>query len=277
MNVGGIAKGITKIMRTRQFKFVLSMIGIGVTTTTAITGTIMAVEHVKEAKEDKLRSLPEEERPEYPADIKLTAGETFAAVWKDYIPMGVSAGLTIFDIVNLYKGLSKEIIALNGVVGGYEATVQHLQDKVVEKLGEKKGHEAIVEAQNEAYSEKPPVETLTKKGFLDDISDEDIIRVCVRLDHREFKTTKVLLTKAISVVNSNRDKFGEATLNDFYEVLGQPESDVGGTFKWLKDSMNDYDIDIQWNFEWSGAYTDANGQSWTYIDFTEDPKYEIDY
>lgn len=274
MNVGGIARGITKVMRTKQFKFALGVIGIGLTAATAITGTVMAQDHIDKAKEDKQRSLPEEDRPKYPEEISLTPVETFKAVWKDYIPMVVSASLTIVDFTNLYKGLSKEVIALQGVVGGYEATVQHLQDKMVEKLGDKKGHAAIVEANNEDFAENPPVEAPTKASFLKDISDDDIIRVCMKMDRREFKTTKVLLTRAMSIVNSNRDKFGEATLNDFYEALGQEASDIGDMFKWIKDTMNDYDIDIQWNFTWAGAYTDANGQSWTYINFTEDPVYD---
>lgn len=275
INATSIARGISKIAKSKKFIFAIGMVGIGLTATTAITGTVLAQKHIDEAREEKGRLLREDIDIQ-PKDVPLTKVEILKACWKDYIPCVASVSFTVCSFTKLFRALHGENLALQGMLSASEATVQHLQMKMIDKIGEKKAIPLINDAKQDAYAENPPIEELTKPSFLDGVDPDDIIRVCVEEDRRTFKTTKMQLQKAVEQINLDLHDYGKATLNNFYYNVGQPESKIGDYLVWKTDTINGYKIEIKWDNMWDGAYVDSDGHAWTYIRFSDDLAFDDD-
>lgn len=276
INASVVRNGVTKVLKSKKFIFALGIVGVGLTAVTSATGAILAKKHIEEAKEEKGRLLRDDNIEVPPEYVELTPVETVKVCWKDFVPAVASASFTICAFSKLFKTISGENLALQGMLSVSEATVQHLESKMIDKIGEKKAAPIITDAKQESFSENPPVEKPTKTSFLEGANADDIIRVCVDSDMRTFKTTKLLLQKAMEQINLDLHDYGETSLNNFYEYVGQPDSKIGDSLVWRADSMNDYKLEIIWDSMWNSAYVDSDGHAWTYIRFTKDPEFHAD-
>lgn len=266
-----IGNALTNVVGSNKFLFGLGIVGIGLTVATAITGTLIAKDHVEEAEEKKGRQLREEVNPA-PVNCELTKMETVKVVWKDYIPTAISVSITVLSFAKLFNKMSKDNAALHGLLSVSEATVQRLETHMIDKIGEKKAAEEINKVQNEMIEEqKMPLEPTKQVIYCDEQGDE-LINFCDPWSKRTFRASKVRILKALELLNLDIRDYGESSLNNFYENLGLEDSDAGNLVGWRAESMNDYKIDIIMSGSWAGAYVDNEGVSWTYLRFTKQPE-----
>lgn len=262
-----LAKTTTDILKSKKFLAGVVVVGVGLVATTAATGTVIAKKHIDEAKDNK---ETEYELNDIDEPAELTKIEVVKACWKDYLPCAAAVGLTVTAFFRLYSRFSKENAALHGLLSVSEATVEHLQQKMISEIGEKKALPIINETKQEVMDEVKPKEAKQKVLYLDSHGDE-LINFCDPWSKRTFRATKVQVCKAIEQVNLNLHDDGRALLNDFYEWLGLEDSEAGDLVGWEIDTLNSYKLDIVWDGVGAGAYTDNEGKSWTYLTFNQSP------
>lgn len=102
----------------------VAITGVGVTTGLAIRATPVAMEHIREAADKK--------------QDRLTPAETVQACYKDYIPTGISALLTMGCMgLSTKISLKRNAALATCVVAGQNALSEY-QNKVIEKFGKDK-------------------------------------------------------------------------------------------------------------------------------------------
>lgn len=147
----------------------------------------------------------------------LTIKEKFKACWKRYILVAVSGVLTIGSIILLNKVYLDREASILGLYTITNAAYQEYQNKVREKLGEKKESE-VREEINQDHIQKGNSQIIVAGGeslFYDNLSGR-------------YFTSNIETIR--SVVNEfNRDLLTEMykTLNEFYAELRLEPVDVG--------------------------------------------------
>lgn len=130
----------------------MSVAGVFVTAFLVADGTVKALEHIQDAKDEKFEAT---------GDDKLTTKETIAACAKDFTPAGVAGLLTISCGVGAY---SEKVREAGMYAVGYEGVVRALHDerglssKLKEALGPKKtqiAEEEYVNEKAQTLEEKP--------------------------------------------------------------------------------------------------------------------------
>lgn len=274
--VQNIAKTTTNILKSKKFLAGVVVVGVGLVTTTAVTGTVVAKKHLKEAEDEKYDELKQEcdDFGDDPSEIDstLTKGEIVKTVWKDYIPTAAAVGITLTAFFRLYSRFSKENAALHGLLSISETTIERLQNKMISEIGEKKALPIINDTKQEVMDKVKPKEAKQKKTTYLDSNGDELLNFCDPWSKRTFRATKVQVCKAVEQLNLNLHDDGRALLNDFYEWLGLEDSEAGDLVGWETNTLNSYKLDIVWSGIQAGAYVDNEGKSWTYLTFNESPK-----
>lgn len=212
-----MAKGV-KLKLSEHSPEILMSIGIA----SLITTTILAV-----GETPKALNLLEKTKQEVGVD-ELTAVETVRVVWKCYIPAAVSGVFGVACLIGANSVHAQRNAALAAVCKLSETAFTEYRDKVVETIGEKK-EAAVLEKVEEDRIRKQPVEKsevyVTSRGTT----------LCFDgWSGRYFESSIEEIRRAENTLNNRmlHDITGYATLNEFYDEIGLPHTEVGDMIGW---------------------------------------------
>lgn len=274
MLAGKIAKGAKKLASSNKFLFGIGMVGVGLTIGTTVVGTLIAKKHIDEKREEIKQEVADQTKISVDKvdEVKLTKVEILQTTWKDYIPTACATALTIVSFSRLFGKMHKENIALQGLLTMSEATVQRLQKKMIDELGEKKGRQKVQEVKQEVIKEqKPELYSGNQKVLKVDEHGNKILNLVDPWSLRPIQTTMVKLTKAMETVNLELHDNGECDVNTFYNALDKDESEVGSIIGWRMNSINGENIEVYVD-DRADSFVDATGEAWAILEFNRDPE-----
>lgn len=214
-NLANAAKNL-KGMLTKHSPEILTGVGIaGMVTTTilAVKATPKAVKILESHKEENEKITPVDA-------IKLT--------WKGYIPAIVTGSVSIACLIGASSANLKRNAALATAYKLSETALSEYKESVVEAIGEKK----------EKHVQEKVAEKQVKKN---PVSDKEIVitgdgkSLCYDpLSDRYFMSSMDILQKAENKLNKEmiQSVYGYASINDFYEEIGLPRTEVGNLLGW---------------------------------------------
>ena len=202
---------------------ILMGIGIG----GMITTTILAVRATPKAVR-----LMEDAKKEQEVE-KLKPLDTVKATWKCYIPAAVTGVGSVACLICSQKVNAKRNAALAAAYKLSETALTEYREQVVETFGEAKEkviHEKIAEKQIEAAPITEHEIIRTKRGTT---------RCYDPLSDRYFYSDLELIRRAENTINEHllHSICGEATINDFYDELDLPHTDLGDRMGWNTDML----------------------------------------
>lgn len=191
------------------------LMGMGVSgfifsTVWGIKATVKAVKKVEKAKEEM---------------GTITKKEVIRLVWKDYIPVAVSLGLSIPAVISSNRVSNRRNAALAAAFSISERTLQEYQDKTREIVGDKKNQEIKEAVSAERISTAGSPILVTGDG--DHLFYEPITG-------RYFKSTWGKILKAANELNADAltSNCGEITLTDWFDVIGLKGTDISDNLGW---------------------------------------------
>lgn len=209
----------------------------------------------------KALDLIEEAKNEKNVD-KLTPMETVKATWKCYIPAAISCATSVACIILANSIHAKRSAALATAYKLSETALLEYSNKVIETVGAEK-EELIRDKVAEEQIKKTPA-SQTEVIVL----GKDKTRFLDPLGGRYFETELEKVRRAESVLN--RRVIGEMymSLNEFYDEIGIPHTELGDLLGW---NVDDGMIDIR-----LPAGKDENDKPCLVIEFNVKPKYDYD-
>lgn len=221
IKINTLKKGLilTRNFIVKQSPIILTIAGV----TGVLTTIGLAVKATTEAQKLIEQKKIEEEME---VDEKLTIEETVKTAWKPYVPVAISAGLTIAAIIGSSAINEKRKAALAGLYALSETALKEYQEKIEEKGGTK----LLGQIKDEINADKvrediPPFEP-----------DEVVVGKCLvkdRLSGRIFMSSMQELRAAANDINEGilgGDMI--ASLNDFYNIIGLDDIDLGVECGW---------------------------------------------
>lgn len=201
----------------------------------------------------------------------LTPLEKAKIVWKCYIPaVGMflcSAGC----IIAANAVHEKRSAALTAAYALSETALAEYSKKVVETVGEKKDElirAAVV--QDKIDTTPVPKKENKKTGEKDVVIIGDGDTLCYdTFAGGYFRSDKNKIEKAINELNRKLLEDDFVSLNDFYDLIGQEQTEIGNLIGW-NVNIRDY-IDVRFT-----SHLNPEGKPCLAISFTVAPKYEYD-
>lgn len=218
-----------------------------------VTTTIMAVKATPKALK-----LIEEKEEELNVE-QLPTKELIKTTWKCYIPSVIIAGASIACIVYASSTNLRRNTALAAAYTISEATLKEYQDKVVEKIGEKKEQEIREEVGGSKMAKNPIREViLTENGG--NTTCYDVV------SGRYFKSNRDTINRIVNDLNREMRTEMYVTLNEFYYELGLDTIKIGDDLGW---NIEKGYIDITFS-----SHLDANGTPCLVLDYKPAPIYD---
>ena len=211
-------KGIVRNLK-KQSPIILAIVGsIGVvgTAITAVKATPKALELIEEARGENHQHDP------------LTAREIVRVTWKCYIPSAVIGLATICCIFGSMALSHKQIKAISSAYILLDQTFKEYKRKVKELYGENADHEVKREIVKDIYDDS-------------DISPEGE-KIIFYEEHygKLFERTMLEVLQAEYDLNRRFALAGEASVNDFLDLLGLEHVEFGNCIGWLSNSNYDF-------------------------------------
>lgn len=175
---------------------------------------------------------------------KLTIEEIFKISWKDYLPVVISAGISIPCIIAGNRIANKRNIMLAAAYTLSETALQEYKDTTKTLIGDKKFEKLEEQISDEKIKKtyKEGINNVTLIGDGDSLFFEE-------LSGRYFKTNWNRISKAANELNARAmgDMSGVTTLNDWFDILGLENTLLGETMGWSildgKSGIIDISID----------------------------------
>ena len=192
-----------------------------------VTSTVLAVKATPKAVR-----LMEQAREEQEVE-RLTPIDTVKATWKCYIPAVVSGVGGAACIIGAQTLNMKRGAALAAAYKLSETALTEYREQVVETLGEAK-EKIIQEKVAEKKVEAAPVTEReiirTKRGNT---------RCYDPLSDRYFYSDLEIIRRAENTINEHllHSICGDATVNDFYDEIDLPHTDLGDNMGWNTDRL----------------------------------------
>lgn len=256
-----VAKGL-KVIKSFAVKHtpeILTGVGIAGMFTMgvlAVKETPKALKSIEKEKKRLSKELGE------PVD-NLTPIETIKVTWKHYVPAAVTG---ISSAACLIGASAKNLQRNAALVTAYklsETALAEYKDKVVETMGERK-EKTVREKVAEEQIKKNPVANaeviVTEQGtsrFHDPMSGRHFISSIEKIKKAENELNNTMLHEIT----------GYATLNEFYDEIGLPHTDVGDSFGW--NTTNLVKMDFYPILEEDGTPTIV-------LDYVNRPDYDFD-
>lgn len=211
-------KGIVRNLK-KQSPIILAIVGsIGVvgTAITAVKATPKALELIEEARGENHQHDP------------LTAREIVRVTWKCYIPSAVIGLATIGCIFGSNILSRNQLKSLASAYMLLDRTFKEYKRKVNELYGEGADHEVKRE--------------LVKDIYDDSDIEPDGEKLIFYEEHygKLFERTMVEVLQAEYNLNRQFALDGEASINDFLDLLGLEHVEFGNGIGWLSDSNYDF-------------------------------------
>lgn len=224
--LANIAKGVKTVM-TKHSPEILTGLGIA----GMVTSTILAVKATPQAM-----LLIEDARFEKGDDLDIK--ETVQTCWKCYIPAAVTGAVSIGCLVGASAVNLKRNAALTTAYALSETALAEYREQVVESIGEKK-EQGIRDKAAKKQIEKNPVQKseIIVTGHGDSLCFDP-------LSARYFTSDIEFIRKAENRLNKRmiHDIGGYVSINDLYDELNLPHTDIGDMLGWNSDNLIDLDI-----------------------------------
>lgn len=227
-----------------------------------ITTTVLAVRATPKA----IRLL--DARKEELGTDTLTVKETVKTAWKCYIPAAITGVTSTACLIGASSVSARRNMALTAAYKLSEASMAEYKSAVVDTIGERKErniHDKIAEKQVEKHPVNYSEVIMTEKGntlCLDPISGRYFKSDIDKIRKAENKLNKRILSSAFSE---------GVSLNDFYDEIGLPNTDIGDTLGWNVDNM----VEIHLSATIAGEETEHDGTPCIVIKFMNAPKYNF--
>lgn len=249
---------VTKFLRSTKMQLSKRspeiLMGLGITgmistTVLAVRATPRALELIEEAKNEKWVD-------------KLTPMDTVKAAWKCYIPAAITGATSIACLICANSIHAKRGAALATAYKLSEAALAEYSSKVIETVGEKKEELIRDKVAEEQIKKHPASQTEVI------VIGKDTTRFLDPISGRYFETEIEKVRRAENIIN--RRLIGEMymSLNEFYDEIGIPHTDIGDLLGW---NVDDGMIDIR-----LPAGKDENDKPCLVIEFSIKPRYDYD-
>lgn len=208
----------SKVFVDKHSPEILTSIGIA----GMISSTVMAVKATPKALE-----LIDDKKYELDTD-ELTKREIVQACWKCYIPSVITGGVSIACLIGANSVNTKRNVMLATAYNISERTLTEYKNKVVEVLGEEKEREIRTEIARDRIDKKPVSDTII-------MSDKGNTLCYDSISGRYFKCDADKIRKAENILNKRLMSEAYVSLNDFYDLVGLPYTQIGNDLGWVFD------------------------------------------
>jgi hypothetical protein len=232
---------------------ILTGIGIaGMITTTilAVKATPKALLNIEEAKKEQ--------------DVKkLTPVETVKATWKCYIPPAVIGAVSVGCLIGASSVNARRMAALTTAYKLSETALTEYKDTVIETIGEKKEKTVREKVAKKTVKNNP----VTSSEVL--FTGNGDTRFYDPMSARHFSSNIDKVKKAENNLNNEmlHNITGYASLNEFYDEIGLPHTDIGDQFGWNAENLIKMDVH---------AVVDDDGNPTIVLDYVNRPDYNYD-
>ena len=159
----------------------------------------------------------------------LTPKEKFEETWKFYIPAVATAALTVSAVICANRISSRRVAAFAAAYSVLERTSDEYRAKVTEKLGERK-EQAI---HDEIAQERVRRDPVTSREVI--ITGNGKVLCYDDYTGRYFESDMETLRKAQNDINDQIINDHYASLSDFYDCIGLPQTGVSDAVGWNLD------------------------------------------
>ena len=233
MSKGTLAQFAKNVQKNISKRSPEILTGIGIAS--LVSTTVLAVKATPKALK-----LIEEEKKEagYAPDEKLKPVEVVKTCWKCYIPAAATCLNGVGCLFGAYSVSARRTAALTTAYQLSTAALSEYKNKVIETIGEKKEQhirEKIDKDRVDAHPVNQNSVILTTKGKT----------LCMDgFSNQYFESDIDELAKANNRFNAFLIREGEACLNDLYDELGLPHSDVGYQVGWSMNRLGRELVDL---------------------------------
>ena len=175
---------------------------------------------------------------EYEKGEDLTKAEIVKVAWKPYVPAAITAVASVTCLVCASSVNAKRTTALTAAYKLSETAIAEYRDKVVETIGEEQEKAIREKVAKHKIENNPPEEN-------DIIATGNGEEWCLdTLSGRYFKSDVETIRQAQNNLNERmlHDISGYVTVNDLYDELNLPHTDVGDILGWNTDELIKLDI-----------------------------------
>ncbi len=200
-----------------------------------ITTTVLAVRATPKA----MRLIEHEEDCK---ERELSKVEVIKTAWKCYIPAAITGTVSVACLIGASSINARRNAALVTAYKLSETALSDYREKVIETIGEKKErgvHDKVAEKQIRENPVKNNEVVITGNGCETLCYDP--------MSGRYFNSTIEKIRAAENALNKSmlHDIYGYATLNDLYDQLDLPHTDIGDMVGWNTNRLVDLDISPQ--------------------------------
>lgn len=213
-----VFKGVRTAMKKHSPEI---LTGIGIAG--MITTTVMAVRATPKAL-----ILIEEKKEELEVQ-ELKPVETVKAAWKCYIPSAMVGGVSVMCLVGASSANLRRNAALATAYTLSETTLKEYQEKVVEKIGEKKEQEIREDIA------KDKIEKAQIKSSEIIVTEKGNTRCIDSYSGRMFFSDIDQLKRVANEMNRRMRYDDYITLNEFYHEIGLDDTELGDVLGWHID------------------------------------------
>lgn len=198
-------------------------------------------------------------KEEYEQKRELTPMETVKVAWKPYVPAALTGTLSTACLIGANSVNSKRNAALAAAYTLSDTAFREYKEKVIETIGEKKEQTVKDKIAEKQVKEHPVSSEVTVVGKGPSLCLEP-------LSMRYFNTDISTIKKAQNEINAQilSGVYGTATVNDFYDELNLPHTDIGDSLGWDLDNRVDIHLSAQ---------VTENGEPCLVIGHNNPPKY----
>ena len=193
---------------------------------------------------------------------RLPVKDAIATTWKCYIPAAVTCIASAACLIGASKVNLRRNAALAAAYKLSETTLQEYKEQVVEAIGEKKEDKIHEKVNNKRIQENPV-------GRNEVIITGQGETLCY--DHssgRYFKSDIDKIKRAVNKLNERMLCEGYVSLNDYYDLIGLGETEIGDILGWNTDMKL---VEVRFY-----PQLDENDNPCLAVEFVKAPKYEYD-
>lgn len=165
---------------------------------------------------------------------------------KDYVkhltPPVIAGSSTVGCILGLNYAHARKYAALASMYAMSQIDLKTYKEKVKELFGQEKANEV----EKEVHKEKKKFDSVY-------IEKDHNQLICDTVTGRIFKKTPMDVMKAANTTNQIILRGGKATINDFYELLGIDDCEIGNRAGWKIDGGTD-SLEIEWDTMMDGDF-----------------------
>lgn len=250
---------------------VVGVIGTGVLAGRGHLKAYQIIEEERDKREkEAYRDLPSEILDDYTQDeiedivnLKkaMSRSETFKMTWLCYLPAGISAFFSIAAIIASNSINQKRLAAMSILLSSAETALSKYEDKVTSMFGKAKADKIKSEIANDMLPSHTPDDSSivnTKHGdtlFFD------------RVRGLAFRSSMEYILQQQNDFNADllSDGGGDASLNDWYYMLGLDSAELADVVGFTKD--------VPLKLEFNTKQMD-DGQQITLIDYQVHPRWD---